>query len=59
MNNFKKDVTLWKKITVEVSSKYDQMESAYDNIYNTIFLNRLKDHNNLKVLLGSDRDMMR
>ena len=58
MDNLKMDVTLWNNIK-EVTSIYDQMESIYNDIYNKFFLNRLNDHNNLKVLLGSDRDMIR
>ena len=59
MNTFKKDLTLWKTVCVEVSSKYAQVESAYDDLYDTIFLNRLTWIKFYKSLIGSDRDLIR
>ena len=57
MTTFKKD--MWKKIHEESSSKYDEMENAYDTLYKALFLHRINDYKNLKLFVGNDFDMIK
>ena len=59
MNTFERNVKLWKKINEEAGLKYDKMVSAYNNLYDTAFLSRLRDYLNLKLFIGSDIDMIK
>lgn len=59
MRTFKKDINIWKKINEESSSKYDEMKTAYDKLYDMIFLNRLDNYHDMKLLIGNDFDMIK
>ena len=57
IRTFKKEV--WQKINKESRSKYNEMKTAYNNLQNLVFLNRLNQYECLKLFAGNDVDMIK
>jgi hypothetical protein len=59
MRTFKKDNEMWKKIYDEANRKYHQIDSHVLNLDYDIFLERFFEYQELKHLIGCDRDMIK
>ena len=59
MRTFNKDIDMWKKIYEEARTQADQIYYDLLDLDHAIFLGRLSEHQDLKHLIGCDRDMIK